>query len=149
MADHGTRQSYADGCRCPGCKAAQSKYMREYKARKAGADIKVAPQGRPRRDATVTKLPTAVQAQGAPAVGPNEQATLDELATLTSSDTRKAAAQVALTMARIMDNPLEPGPSKKGAGQLLVSILDDLRKGSARRKGRLASVQEMTRSATG
>ena len=152
MADHGTRQSYADGCRCPQCKAAQAKYHREYKARKAGADIPVAPQGHPRKGASVTALPVAEQARRvgkpAPGAGAAETAVLEELATLTSAETRKGAAQAALAMARILDNPgaLTQQPA---AAARLTTILEDLRKGSARRKGRLASVQQMTRAATG
>lgn len=141
MADHGTRQSYADGCRCQDCKVAQATYMREYKARQAGVDIPVAPPGRPRKDATVTQLP------GVPAVPPTSngatlQAVLDELATLTSAETRRGAAESAKALARILDNPNAIN-SHVAAAKALPVLLEDLRKGSARRKGRLASVQSM------
>lgn len=151
MADHGTRQCYADGCRRPECKAAQARYRREYKARKAGVPLDAPKAGRKSKAelASVTQLPPPQQSNPRDTVGPNERAVLDELATLTSAETRKAAAQGAVTLARIADNPLEPGVSRKGAVQEFVKILEDLRKGSARRKGRLASVQAMTRTATG
>lgn len=150
MADHGTRQSYADGCRCQDCKLAQATYMREYKARQAGVDIPVAPPGRPRKDATVTALPGA--ATVAPGrVGPTEQATLDELATLTSAETRKAVAAGALEMARLVDNPAAIA-QKVAAFKALQSAMADLRQGSSKRAGRLASVQSLVKrpdSATG
>ena len=144
MAEHGTRQCYADGCRLPECKAAQAKYMREYKARKAGAVIDIRSPGRPRKGSAA---PTPISAVPPAGVGPAEQAVLDELATLTSAETRKGAAQAALAMARILDNPVALAQQPQAAARL-TAILEDLRKGSARRKGRLASVQAMTKSAT-
>lgn len=149
MAVHGSRQCYADGCRLPECRAAQAKYMREYKARKAGVDIDVARPGRPRKGATVTQLPTAHQSPGSsPVVGPTERAVLEELATLTSAETRKSVAAGALVMARILDNPVALAQQPQACARLMVAM-DELRRGSARRKGRLASVQAMTKQATG
>lgn len=149
MAEHGTRQCYANGCRLPECKTAQAKYQREYKARKAGVEIQIARQGRPRKGATVTALPVAAARPQTPrAVGPTEQATLDELATLTSAETRKAMAAGVLVMARILDNP-EALSQQPQAFAKLTAAMADLRQGSTRRKGRLASVQAMTKQATG
>lgn len=144
MADHGTRQCYADGCRLPECKAAQAKYMREYKARKAGATVTdIRAPGRPKKGA----VPTVPVSVGQPAeAGPNERAVLEELATLTSAETRKGVAAGALTMARILDNPLALA-QQPSAFAKLQTALDDLRKGSARKRGRLASVQAMTKTA--
>ena len=157
MADHGTRQSYADGCRCAPCKAAMSQYTREWKARKAGADIPAPPRGRPRKaavavdgsaagSATVTALPGAT---GGPVrqPGPAEAAVLEELASLTSAETLKGAAAAALAMARLLDNPVALAQQPAAAAKL-TTILEDLRKGSARKRGRLASVQAMTRTGT-
>lgn len=142
MADHGSRQRYADGCRCANCKAAQAAYRREYQARKAGATVtEIRPGRRPKGVAA----PRPVAAAGAPSGdGPAVQAVLDELATLTSAETRKGAAQAAIAMARILDNPLALAQQPAAAAKL-TAILEDLRKGSARRKGRLASVQAMTK----
>ena len=47
-------------------------------------------------------------------------------------------------MARILDNPLALAQQPSAAARL-TAILEDLRKGSARRRGRLASVQAMTK----
>jgi hypothetical protein len=151
MADHGSRQSYADGCRCASCKAAQATYRRDVKARQAGATVTSIgkPGRRPKGAAAPQPVAAVAQDPLSRQIGPNEQAVLDELATLTSAETRKAAAAGAVTLAQIADNPLELGPSRKGAIQEIVKILEDLRKGSARRKGRLASVQAMTKSAAG
>jgi len=127
--------------------------MREYKARKAGALIEVSRAGRPRKaavavdgsaagSATVTALPGATARAGAA-----ETAVLEELASLTSAETRLGAAQAALAMARILDNPLALSQQPAAAAKL-TTILEDLRKGSARKRGRLASVQAMTRTGT-
>lgn len=151
MADHGTRQGYADGCRLPCCKAAQAQYRREYKARKSGVPLEAPKAGRKSKAelASVTTLPNSGSAQpeyDGP-VGAAEQAVLEELSTLTSSETRKGAAQSALAMARILDNPLALAQQPSAAAKL-TAILDDLRKGSSRRRGRLASVQAMTSTGT-
>jgi len=151
MADHGTRQSYGEGCRCAPCKAAGAAYRREYKLRKSGAlvDLPVRRTGRPPKNAPKQE-PVKIPEPGT--VGSIERATLEELQTLTSSETRKAAAGAAVAMARILDNPLALAQQPAAAGRL-ESLMESLRKGSARRKGRLASVQAMTRpkqdSATG
>lgn len=146
MTEHGTRQCYADGCRQPECKAAQAQYRREYKARKAGAPLDAPKAGRRSKAelASVTTLPTSGSASP-DYIGRAEQAVLEELSTLTSSETRKGAAQSALAMARILDNALAL-PQHKGAADTLVKVLEDLRKGSARKRGRLASVQAMTKT---
>ena len=142
MADCGSRQSYADGCRCEFCKAAQAQYVRDRKARQAGVDIEAPRPGRPPKGshATVTALPSA-RGSG---VGPAEQAVLDELALLTSAETRLGTAQAALAMARILDNPLALAQQASAAREMRAA-LDDLRKGSQKRRGRLASVQAMTK----
>ena len=142
MADCGSRQSYADGCRCAACKAAQAEYMREWKARKAGADIEAPRMGRPPKgsSASVTVLPGSLPESS----GAVEAAVRAELAGLTSAATRLGAVEAALAMARILDNPLALAQQPSAAARL-TAILEDLRKGSARRRGRLASVQAMTK----
>jgi hypothetical protein len=60
------------------------------------------------------------------------------------AEVRKGAAQAALAMARILDNPLALA-QQPAAAMRLTTILEELRRGSARRKGRLASVQAMTK----
>lgn len=139
MADHGTRQSYADGCRCAGCKAAQTQYRREHKARQSGVVTEFPKQGR-RPKGEAAPVPVSMPSGG----GLAEQAVLEELATLTSAETRRGAAQAALAMARILDNPLALAQQPAAAAKL-TGILEELRKGSARKRGRLASVQQMTR----
>lgn len=139
MADHGTRQCYADGCRQPECKAAQAQYMREWKARKSGAVVEMPTRGRPRKG-SAQERPDIGRA-----VGEAEQAVLEELETLSSAATRKSAVAAALAMARILDNPLALTQQASAAGKLLT-IMEELRKGSGRSKGRLASVQAMTKA---
>lgn len=141
MADHGTRQCYADGCRLPECKAAQSRYRQEHKSRQLGVVSDFPRAGR--RPGTAAEV--AVAASAVPSgVGRNERATLDELGTLTSAGTRKAIAEAAISMARLLDNP-NAVPQWKGAASELRAIMSELRQGSTKRAGRLASVQRMTR----
>ena len=155
MADHGSRQSYANGCRCQPCKQAMSQYMRDWKARKAGADLPAPPRGRPPKTAvtvagsaaggaTVTALPGAAGSRVA-VPGQAESRVLAELATLTSAETRLGAAEAALACARILDNP-QAITQHVAAARALPAILEELRKGSARKRGRLASVQAMTKA---
>lgn len=158
MADHGTRKAYIGGCRCVECKSANSTYVRELKARKAGADVEAPRRGRPPKFSVVSDFPqdrvsapaSDLSAHGdtTESGGPATQAVLAELESLTSAGTRLGAAQAALAMARLLDNPGALA-QHKGAADSLVRILDDLRQGSARRKGRLASVQAMSKAATG
>ena len=56
MARCGTRHGYRTGCRCAECKAAQAKYLREYRARKRGVDLPTRRPGRPRLGEEVTPL---------------------------------------------------------------------------------------------
>lgn len=142
MADHGSRQCYADGCRCAECRAAQSRYRQEHKSRQLGVVTDFPKAGR--KPKTAAEATVVAAAAAVPSVGRNEQATLDELATLTSAGTRKAIAQAAISMARLLDNP-NAVPQWKGAASELRAIMADLRQGSSKRAGRLASVQQMTR----
>lgn len=81
-------------------------------------------------------------------MGKAEEAVLAELGTLTSAETRLGAVQSALALARVLDNPNAGSSGHVQAAKALPAILEDLRKGSARRKGRLASVQAITKSAS-
>lgn len=148
MAEHGTRQCYADGCRLPECKAAQAQYRREHKARQLGVVTDFPKAGRRPKTAAEQVAAPVPSSQGS--VGWYEQQVLDELATLTSAETRKGAAASAIALARVMDNPNAVN-SHVAAAKALPGLLEDLRKGSARKKGRLASVQSMVKpgSATG
>jgi hypothetical protein len=142
MADHGSRQSYGEGCRCQECKSAQAVYMREWKARKAGADIPEPRKGRPKKGESASVTP--IRTPKPDVIGDAQQAVLDELETLTVAGSRKSAAQAALAMARILDNPAAL-PQQPTAAAKLMQIMDDLRKGSGRSKGRLVGLQQMTK----
>jgi hypothetical protein len=61
-------------------------------------------------------------------------------------DSRPGLAQVALAMARLLDNPKAVN-QQPAAAKVLVTVLDTLRKGSAQgRRGNLALVKSMTTS---
>lgn len=120
-------------------KKSRAAYMRNYRANKKQAPGTVSPIR------SVNAAPAAVPA---PALGEAELAVIAELATLTSAETRKAAAAGALAMARILDNPNAISQQPQAMARLMA-VMDALRQGAGRRKGRLASVQAITREATG
>lgn len=146
MAEHGERQCYADGCRCALCRQAQSRYRQEHKARQMGVVSEFPKAGRKPKTAAEAAVVAAQDAVPGVA-GWNEQQVLAELATLTSAETRKGAAASAIALAKILDNP-NAVTSWVSAAKALPVILEELRKGSARKRGRLASVQQMTRTDT-
>jgi hypothetical protein len=139
---HGTARAYRGGCGCEPCKDAYAAYRRQYRARKKRTAVTVAPVSPTAlSDATVTSLRPAP----APVVGVAEQAVIDELTSLSSAVTRLSDVQGAIAMARILDNP--NAISNQAAAQArLQNVMESLRKGSDRKKGRLASVQSMTRT---
>jgi len=69
MARCGTRNGYTTGCRCVECKAAQAKYLREYRARKRGVDLPTRRPGRPRRGEEAVPLSPVPQVSGVAQVG--------------------------------------------------------------------------------
>jgi hypothetical protein len=117
MAAHGTRRCYINGCRCDNCTESNRLYFRQRRASLSG---QIAHPSDP---------------------GPVELGVQDEIAEL--CEARPGLAQIALTLARILDNPkvISTQPS---AAKVLVVLLDKLRKGSNGRESQLASVREMT-----
>jgi hypothetical protein len=124
-AKHGTRHRYIDGCRCDECKAANAAYQQEYR----------------QRPAVVVPLSTAVTPPLS-GPGPVESGVEVEIAGLTEA--RPGLAQMALALARIMDDPRAIS-QKAAAAKVLVSLLDKLRTASAQqRRGSLKLVKSMT-----
>ena len=82
--------------------------------------------------------------------GPVEAGVLAEIEGLQQTSERPGLAQMALSLARVMDDPKAVN-QKPAAAAKLAELLDKLRKGADSRKSKLASVREMTRpgSATG
>ena len=104
--------------------------QRRYRDRVANGET------RPASVATVLQVrPT----EGAPV----ESAVQEEINGVTSAELRPGLVQVALAMARILDNPRAPS-AQPAAAKVLVTVLDTLRKGSAQgRRGSLAVVRTM------
>jgi len=147
MAAHGTRQRYAEGCRCDSCKAAQAKYVRGWKDRKRIEQATGISTKRIERANGTVVLMTGERAKPIePQVNPPglvELAVIEECSGLSIAAERPALVETARTMARILDNPnqlaLHPTTSRQ-----LTSILNDLRGQSKKRtRSRLASVQRM------
>jgi hypothetical protein len=123
-ARHGTRRRYNDGCRCEDCTAANTTYQQKYR----------------QRPTAVVSLPAPVTPPNGP--GPVESGVEAEIADL--AEVRPGLAQIALALARTMDNP-RAVYSHAPAAKVLVALLDKLRSASALgRRGGLALVRTMT-----
>ena len=128
-ARHGTRRGYNDGCRCDDCKGAQRLYQRRYRERSlAGAAIQ--------------HLDTSDNLATGPGPGPVEVGVQAEIGS--AADARPGLAQMALAMARILDNPKAVN-QQPAAAKVLAAMLEKLRSVSARaRRDGLAVVRSMT-----
>jgi hypothetical protein len=93
-AKHGTRRRYNDGCHCDACTAANNAYLQEYRQRRA--------DGGPIRPSNMATLSSPVTPQP-PNAGPVKFGVEAEIAGL--AEARPGLAQVALALARILDNP--------------------------------------------
>jgi hypothetical protein len=126
---HGTRLRYNEGCRCGDCTEANRVYFRRRRESKL-----LAP-------AAIDSL-TAAGASQPSEPGPVESAVEAELAGL--AEDRPGLAQVALALARIMDNP-KAVSSQASAAKVLIASLDKLHSvGAQNRRGRLSVVRTMT-----
>ena len=126
-ARHGTRRGYGEGCRCDDCRDAQRLYQRRYRERQALRNVTPASP-----DEVATELP-----------GPVESAVRDEIGGL-AAGARPGLAQVALCLARLMDNPKAIN-QQPAAAKVLAAMLEKLDSASARdRRGGLAVVRTMT-----
>lgn len=141
-AKHGTRRAYVGGCRCDDCAAADRAYKREYRQRKAA--------GAPLRQVSSAAVVTLRQSETLVGPGPVEVGVQLEIEGLAQTEARPGLAQMALELARVMDNPRAIN-QKAAASKALGEVLDKLRKGADERRSRLASVRSMTgsKSATG
>jgi hypothetical protein len=95
----------------------------------------------------VAELPQA-QAHQIGTPGPVESAVNDEIGGL-AAEARPGLAQVALCMARLLDNPRAVN-QQPAAAKTLASLLEKLRSASAHgRRGGLAVVRDMTKKGSG
>jgi hypothetical protein len=133
-AAHGTRTCYTQGCHCEDCTAANAAYQQEYRQRLP------APTHRWGRS-DLPHLETMPCARDTPSPGPVELGVRAELEGL--SEARPGLAQVALALARILDNP-KAVSQKAAAAKVLAGLLEKLRSVSAKgRQGGLAVVRAM------
>ena len=129
---HG-RTRYTRGCRCNICKTAERDYQRNRYRRSRGLTV----------DPPEEPLSVA-GAEWSGESGPVESAVAAELHTLHTVTDRPGVAQIALSLARILDNP-KAVSSQPAAAKVLSTMLDKLRAVSARgRRGGLAVVRTMT-----
>jgi hypothetical protein len=126
-ARHGTRRGYNEGCRCDDCKDAQRLYQQRYRERRANRAL--------------AQLPPEPESGARP--GPVELGVQQEIDGL-AAESRPGLAQVALALARVMDNPRAIN-QRPAAAKVLSALLEKLRSASARgRCGNLALVRTMT-----
>ena len=121
--------------------------MREYNAdlRKRRAE------GGPITPGKVVSLPTVSSASSVAAgPGPVEAGVQAEIEGLQQTLDRPGVAQMALALARILDDPRAKSQQPAAAANL-ANLLDKLHKGADAKKSKLAAVRSMTsaKSATG
>ena len=139
MARHGTRRSSKDGCRCEDCKDAQRLYQQRYRERR---QTRAEPERRDGFRHASERLDSTGRSQSEP--GPVESGVRAELEGLTEA--RPGLAQVALALARLLDNPRATS-QKAAAAKVLATLLDRLATASAGgRQSRLSLVKSMTTS---
>jgi hypothetical protein len=131
---------YRAGCRCAVCKAANRDYMRLYRSEKRGLSEPAPLPDSP--EASVTVLPRPVLVEDF-VTGPNEQAVLDETATLSAAARRPTSVQSALTMARGLDNR-KLATQHAAMVRQLEAVMASLRAASTVRAGRLAAVAKLS-----
>jgi hypothetical protein len=131
-AKHGTHSRYSQGCRCDACTEGHRLTAREYAQRKNAGQV------RPRVQVVESsEIPNFSEP------GPVEQATREEVSGM--SATRPAMVEIALAMARLLDNP-RVASVQPSAAKTLVNVLEALHKSSAQeRRGNLALVRGMTK----
>lgn len=112
-AKHGTRRRYVEGCHCPDCTEANSVYQANYR------------QGRAGGESATPSVAVSVSSPVTP--GPVEVAVGAEVRGL--AEVRPGLAEVALALARILDNPKaisqQPGRGEgigRGAGKAGLGI---------------------------
>lgn len=129
---------YRSGCRCAACRSAETQRKRDYRARRGGMVVAISNAEQP----VTAKATTRAQSK---IVGSVEQAVLDETELLTGIAERPSLVAGALCLARVLDNDLLISMHPQTARQL-QAILRELHCGTKKKsKGRLASVQQMTR----
>jgi hypothetical protein len=135
-SDHGLDR-YRSGCRCEVCKQANRDYMRTYRAERRGLG---GPPPQPdSSDASVTVLPAPALVEDV-VPGPNEQAVLDEIASLSAATRRPSSVQSALTLARGLDN-VKLSTQHAAMVRQKEAVMETLRNASAGdRRGRLSVV---------
>jgi hypothetical protein len=105
-AAHGTQRRYVEGCRCEGCKEAHRRAARDYRERRASGLT---------RPVSVVAVPSAVVSEAA-GPGPVELAVEAEIAGL--AEARPGLAQIALSLAKILDNPRAVNQQPAAAAKL-------------------------------
>ena len=122
--NHGTLTRYNNGCRCSACVDRNSSYRQQRRANISRGDI---PAGR--------------------GPGSVELGVLEEIEL--AAESRPGLAEIALVLARLLDNPAARN-MHPAAAKTLVNVLDVLvRVGAPRRRSHLALVREMTMSKDG
>lgn len=141
-AKHGARHCYIMGCRCDDCKAANRDYQRDLRARQ---QVVIHDPVRPHVVESTPPTKCSEHLVVSPGVEAGVMAEISGLA----AGARPGLAQVALAMARILDNP-KAVAQQPAAAKVLAGLLEKVRSASARgRRGHLAVVRTMTEVARG
>jgi hypothetical protein len=139
---HGTRSAYVTGCRCPECRLAESNYQKGRRRRG------IKPKAAPRK--SLASAPVSSISAETPAIpsGPGrvESAVIAEIAMLSTASKRPGLVEAALSMGRLLDNPLNSCQHPQACARL-QNALAELRIGADLRKGWLSEVRQMSGTA--
>jgi len=147
---HGT-SGYRAGCRCVECTLAESDRKRRFRGTGTGAKSAVETNVTQLRRNTTSHVGTSARSQASgkeSPIGPVGQAVMADTADLPEAPGKSIMVEMALTLARLLDNPRYVGLHVQASRQL-SAVLGSLTggKASGRRKSgaRLATVQSLTR----
>jgi hypothetical protein len=142
------RTRYQQGCRCSVCLEANRAYTSQYRQRRRMSGVRVVPALAAKPDpmnavigGDVLNGRVRVSADGP---GPVVAAVLAEVDLLGVLASRPALCACAVAMAAILDNP-GAITSQPSACRQLTSIMDELHRVAAPRRGRLAAVEAMSK----
>lgn len=128
------------GCRCPECRLAESNYQKG--RRRKGIKPK------PRKSLAAVPSINIQNGQITSEPGRVESAVIAEIAMLSTASKRPGLVEAALSMGRLLDNPLNSCQHPQAVARL-QNALAELRVGADAKRGWLSEVKAMTAGEVG
>lgn len=137
------RTRYLAGCRCDTCRKANSDYRRDLNRRKQEQKLTAVAELPTPEQSPPPAQPPATREDEAPARDSVQAKIREELDALAAIDEHPGLAATALAMGRILDSPVALA-QQPAAARRLMELMDALGKGGRKKRGKLATVREMT-----